>query len=142
MVGYYLLRLKSIETSLKAIVQKIRFTNGSVERIRNVSRVQCRTISGVSSTSTSVDKNIVYSRHQDFDYRSQTVIQRIFEKASLWPNLTAMVSSSFKCLKKTTKTFWMILFISGMRIDWPQIHVRPINSIDSSFRQFTDSDGI
>ncbi|XP_046456759.1 4-coumarate--CoA ligase 3-like [Daphnia pulex] len=90
MVGYNLLRLKSIETSLKAIVQTIRFTNGSVERIRNVSRVQCRTISGVSSTSTSVDKNIVYSRHQDFDFRSQTVIQRIFEKASLWPNLTAM----------------------------------------------------
>jgi hypothetical protein len=122
MVGYYLLRLKSIETSLKAIVQKIRFTNGTDERIRNVSRVQCRTISGVSSSgnSTSVDKNIVYSRHQDFDYRSQTVIQRIFEKASLWPNLTAMVSSSFKCLKKTTKeTFRMISFISGMRIDWP-----------------------
>jgi 4-coumarate--CoA ligase len=92
MVG--LLRLKSLETSLKAIVQTIRFTNGSVEWIRNVSRLQCRTISGVSSsgTSTSVGKNIIYSRHQDFDFRSQTVIQRIFEKASLWPNLTATVS--------------------------------------------------
>ena len=95
MVGLYLLRLKSIETSLKAIVQTTRVTNGFAERIGNVNRVQYRAISGVSSNagnSTSVDKNI-YSRHQDFELRSQTIIQRIFEKASLWPNLTAMVSS-------------------------------------------------
>jgi hypothetical protein len=96
MVGLYLLRLKSIETSLKAIIQTTRVTNGLAERISNVNRMQYRAISGVSSNSgnsTSVDKNIVYSRHQDFELRSQTIVQRIFEKASLWPNLTAMVSS-------------------------------------------------
>ena len=95
MVGLYLLRLKSIETNLKAIVQTTRVTNGLAERIGNVNRVQYRAISGVSfaGNSTSIDKNIVYSRHQDFELRSQTIVQRIFEKASLWPNLTAMVSS-------------------------------------------------
>jgi hypothetical protein len=97
MVGRYLLRLKSFGTSLKATVQTIRVTSVCIERFHNVYRVQHRAISGVSTNgnSTSVDKNIVYSRHQDFDLRTQTVTQRIFEKASLWPNLTAMVSSSF-----------------------------------------------
>ena len=92
MVSRFLLRLKSFETSLKATVQAIRVTSGSVERIRNV---QCRTISAISSSdkSTSDDKNIIYPRHQDFELRTQTVVERIFEKASLWPNLTAIVRS-------------------------------------------------
>lgn len=55
---------------------------------------QIRAMSGAPpSYASSIDKHVVYSRHNDFELRSQTVVQRFFERASLWPNLTATVSS-------------------------------------------------
>ena len=96
MAGLSIQRLKSLETGLKAI-QAIRAKTGrNVQLLKpnvHIRAMSCVT-SGGNSTS-SIDKNIVYSRHQDFDLRTQTVVQRFIERASMWPNLTATVSSSF-----------------------------------------------
>ena len=89
-------RLKSLETVLKSI-QPIRAMTGRTVQLRK-SNVQIRAMScapsAVNSTSA-IDKNIVYSLHQDFHLRTQTVVQRFFERASMWPNLTATVCSFF-----------------------------------------------
>lgn len=37
-------------------------------------------------------KNVIYSRHEDCYLHNQTVVQRFFERASLWPNLVALVN--------------------------------------------------
>ena len=36
-------------------------------------------------------KNIVFSRHENCFLHNQTAVQRFFERASLWPNLVALV---------------------------------------------------
>jgi hypothetical protein len=96
MAGLSFRHLKSLETGLKSI-QAIRAMTGRTVQLLK-SNVQIRAMScapsAVNSTSP-IDKNIVYSRHQDFDLRTQTVVQRFFERASMWPNLTATVSSFF-----------------------------------------------
>ncbi len=99
MAGLSIQRLKSLETGLKAI-QAIRTYNTKTGRIVQLLKpsVQIRAAGSCATSvgnSTSIDKNIVYSRHQDFDLRTQTVVQRFIERASLWPNLTATVSSLF-----------------------------------------------
>nr|CAH0109076.1 unnamed protein product [Daphnia galeata] len=47
-------------------------------------------INATSSSSTLDNKHIVYSRHADCHLHNQTAVQRFFERASLWPNLTAL----------------------------------------------------
>lgn len=94
MAGLSSLRFKSFNGCLKA-VQAFRGTTNCVVKNLNVHQVQYRVVSGFSSsgnlTSGSLDKNVVYSRHEDFRLVDQTVVQRIFDRASLWPNLIAMV---------------------------------------------------
>ncbi|EFX82657.1 hypothetical protein DAPPUDRAFT_316478 [Daphnia pulex] len=90
MAGLSIQRLKSLETGLKAI-QAIRSKTASRTAVQLLKpSVQIRAVSCATSVgNSSIDKNIVYSRHQDFDLRTQTVVQRFIERASLWPNLTA-----------------------------------------------------
>lgn len=93
MAGLSSLRFKSFNGCVKA-VQAFRGTTNCVVKNLNVHQVQYRVVSGFSSsgnlTSGSLDKNVVYSRHEDFRLVDQTVVQRIFDRASLWPNLIAM----------------------------------------------------
>ena len=42
------------------------------------------------------NRNIVYSRHGHCLLHSQTVTQRFFEQASLWPNQIALVKKKKK----------------------------------------------
>jgi hypothetical protein len=96
MAGLSFRHLKSLETGLKSI-QAIRAMTGRTVQLLK-SNVQIRAMScapSVVNSTSPIDKNIVYSRHQDFDLRTQTVVQRFFERAAMWPNLTATVSSFF-----------------------------------------------
>lgn len=93
MAGLSFRRMKSLETGLKSI-QAIRAKTGRTVQLLKPN-VQIRAMSGVPSgvkSTSPIDKNIVYSRHLDFDLRTQTVVQRFFERASMWPKLTATVS--------------------------------------------------
>lgn len=49
--------------------------------------------SNVSLSSERVVDNVVYSRHEDCKLHKQTIVQRFFEQASLWPDLVAVVCS-------------------------------------------------
>ncbi|KAI9559136.1 hypothetical protein GHT06_015925 [Daphnia sinensis] len=92
MAGLSLLRFKSFDGCVKAI-RAFRGSTNRVVRNVNVHQVQHRVVSGFPSsgnlTSGSIDKNVVYSRHEDFRLVDQTIVQRIFDRASLWPNLVA-----------------------------------------------------
>lgn len=46
--------------------------------------------SNVSLSSKRVVDNVVYSRHEDCKLHKQTIVQRFFEQASLWPDLVAV----------------------------------------------------
>jgi hypothetical protein len=56
------------------------------------SRRRSSTASSVNLSSERINDNVVYSRHEDCFLHSQTVVQRFFDQASLWPNHTAVVS--------------------------------------------------
>ncbi|KZS14605.1 4-coumarate--CoA ligase 3 [Daphnia magna] len=81
-------RIYNFRIGVKA-KQAFRVTTGpTVQRLGL--NLQIRAMSDApSGEASSIDKHIVYSRHKDFDLRSQTVVQRFFERASMWPNLTA-----------------------------------------------------
>ena len=49
-----------------------------------------RTISEISSSGI-LQNNIISSRHEDCLLQNETVVQHFFERASLWPNLVAVV---------------------------------------------------
>lgn len=142
MAGLSIQRLKSLETGLKAI-QAIRSKTASRTAVQLLKpSVQIRAVSCATSVgNSSIDKNIVYSRHQDFDLRTQTVVQRFIERASLWPNLTATVSLSFISVLKCCCVSFIEFKITGMWFDWSQIHVWPINRFDPPFRQCSSSNG-
>lgn len=56
------------------------------------SRHRSSAASSVNLSSERINDNVVYSRHEDCFLHSQTVVQRFFDQASLWPNHTAVVS--------------------------------------------------
>ena len=45
----------------------------------------------LSSNKTRTEQNVIYARHEDCFLPNQTVVQRFFDRAALWPNLVAMV---------------------------------------------------
>ena len=55
-------------------------------------RHRSSTASSVNISSERINDNVVYSRHEDCFLHTQTMVQRFFEQASLWPNHTAVVS--------------------------------------------------
>lgn len=55
-------------------------------------RHRSSTASSVNLSSERINDNVVYSRHEDCFLHTQTMVQRFFEQASLWPNHTAVVS--------------------------------------------------
>ena len=91
--------LKSLKTGLNPIVHRLTIGTIINKHLPKLNQVQHQLKSfvttggsnGTSSSSTLDNKHIVYSRHADCHLHNQTAVQRFFERASLWPNLTALV---------------------------------------------------
>lgn len=98
MASFSLLRYKSFDGCIKAIRALRGSVNHAVQKL-NVHQVQYRVMSNSTSngnlTSGYIDKNVIYSRYEDFSHVDQTVVQRIFDRAKLWPNLVAMVKLKY-----------------------------------------------
>lgn len=92
MAGLRLPCLRSLAVSLNGVS---RFTSGSnrQQQLRYVVQQQraSSAASSVNLSSPRINDNVVYSRHEDCFLHTQSVVQRFFEQASLWPNHIAVV---------------------------------------------------
>lgn len=105
MAGFRLPCFKSLAVSLGGVTSRV--SNGS-QRLQQLRKVQYSALhrpmssaaSSVNLSSDRINDNVVYSRHEDCHLHSQTVVQRFFDQASLWPNHTALVSKIFHILNQ------------------------------------------
>jgi len=91
--------MKSLAASLNGITGRILTGPQQQKQLRSLIRhrlMSNSTASTVSLSSERFNDNVVYSRHEDCFLHNQTVVQRFFEQASLWPQQTAMVSGNFQ----------------------------------------------
>ena len=99
MAGFRLPCMKSLAASLNGITGRILTGPQQQKQLRSFIRhrlMSNSTASTVSLSSERFNDNVVYSRHEDCFLHNQTVVQRFFVQASLWPQQTAMVSGNFK----------------------------------------------
>lgn len=92
MAGFRLPCIKSLAASLNSISGRILTGAQQQKQLRSIirHRLMSSTASTVSLSSERFNDNVVYSRHEDCFLHNQTVVQRFFEQASLWPQQTAM----------------------------------------------------
>lgn len=98
MAGFRLPCLRSMAVSLNGLSS--RFTSQQHQQILQQRKLQHlmkhRMMSSAASNLNLPNERardkIVYSRHEHCFLHNQTVVQRFFEQASLWPNQVAMVS--------------------------------------------------
>ena len=97
MAGFRLPCIKSLAASLNGFSGRILTGAQQQKQLRSIirHRLMGSTASTVSLSSERFNDNVVYSRHEDCFLHNQTVVQRFFEQASLWPQQTAMVSVNF-----------------------------------------------
>lgn len=92
MAGFRLPCIKSLAASLNGFSGRILTGAQQQKQLRSIirHRLMGSTASTVSLSSERFNDNVVYSRHEDCFLHNQTVVQRFFEQASLWPQQTAM----------------------------------------------------
>jgi hypothetical protein len=118
MMGFRSPLLKPFKVGLNALVYSFRLTTGLTKHLTNLNQVQHQSKSLVitsvitaPSSLKKIEKHIVYSRHADCYLHNQTVVQRFFERASLWPNLTALVRPSM--YPNPSKRSWVFLILNA-----------------------------
>lgn len=99
MANFRLPCFKSLAASLGGISSRV--SAGSHQRLQQLRKLQqhpqlqhrlmSSAASSVNLSSERINDNVVYSRHEDCYLHSQTMVQRFFDQASLWPNHTALV---------------------------------------------------
>lgn len=91
MAGFRLPCLKSLVASLGGFSS--RASQQQRRKLEHLIKHQQRAMSSTASNvnlSSERNDNVVYSRHEDCFLHNQTMVQRFFQQASLWPNHVAM----------------------------------------------------
>lgn len=94
MAGFRLPCLKSL-ANLRGLTARVSTGPQHLQQLQKLqnslqSRHRSSAASSVNLSSERINDNVVYSRHEDCFLHSQTVVQRFFDQASLWPNHTAL----------------------------------------------------
>lgn len=94
MAGFRLPSLKSL-ANLSGISARVSTGPQHFQQLKKFQnlvqhRHRSSTASSVNLSSERINDNVVYSRHEDCFLHTQTMVQRFFEQASLWPNHTAV----------------------------------------------------
>lgn len=100
MAGFRLPCLKSLAVNLGGISTRVSAGPQHVKQFKQLQNAVHRkhmssTASSVNLSSDRINDNVVYSRHEDCYLHTQTVVQRFFDQASLWPNHTAVVGHQY-----------------------------------------------
>lgn len=95
MAGFRLPCLKSLAVNVSGISARVSAGSQHLKQFKRLQnavhpRLMSSTASSVNLSSERINDNVVYSRHEDCFLHTQTVVQRFFDQASLWPNHTAV----------------------------------------------------
>lgn len=122
MAGFRLPCLKSLVASLGGFSS--RASQQQRRKLEHLIKHQQRAMSSTASNvnlSSERNDNVVYSRHEDCFLHNQTMVQRFFQQASLWPNHVAMVKYSYYYLihfKVVINASWTNNWL-GTKHPWP-----------------------